>query len=186
MGKAIFERIKQKKFSGREKLIFSVTITALCLAMIFNFIIVPLLNRINGINEKIGQKEQVLRRYSHLIDQGENVRSLYKEYKGVPGEGNASEEIAAELFKKSEETARKFQLLIQGVKPLPGVTKKGYNQVLLELELIGSFRSIFEFINEMETSVSLVQVSSFWLSAQSNVPGQLRCRIIFSQMFFNN
>ena len=54
----------------------------------------------------------------------------------------------------------------------------------LEVEVEGSFKAIFQFINKLEHSFALIRISSLTIRSQSQTSDQIRCRLSLSKIFF--
>lgn len=176
--------IKISSRPKREKVILCITIIIFIVSLIFNFLISPSIAKLNRLNQDINKKTSLLMRYSRLIGKGENIISLYESYKDNLRTQTNSERVVADLFKEIKDSAKQFNLNLERIRPRPTEEKKGYKEVSLEVELLGDFSSIFEFVNHFEDSSSFVRIFSLRLSPHSDKSSHLRCKITFSKIFF--
>ena len=176
--------MKIRKLTQREKLILYATTGIIVLALLFNFVIVPVFERMSSVNEEIAKKSFLLGKQSGLIHSGENIVSLYENYRNALEKQETPEEIVAGLFENIENVALSSGIKVKKVKPLPVKESEEYKEVLLEVDLEGDFASMFKFINKLETDYSLVKIGSLRLAPQSSSSRTLRCRLNLYQIFF--
>ena len=175
-----------RRFSKREKIILYITISIIIVGSVAYFLMPSVFAMLEKIDREVEQKTFLLRRHFELTQQGEDTFCLYERYKDRLGQEGSSEEITAGLFEKIEKLAAQFNLHIERIRPQFVKEKKGYKQAVLEVELEGNFRSIFQFINSMETSFLFVQVSSFQLVPSSRFSGQVYCSLGVCEIFFDS
>jgi Tfp pilus assembly protein PilO len=177
-------KMKVRKLSTREKMILYITLGLIVFALLFNFAISPLQDRLTEVNKEIEKKSFLLKRQSSLMQRGENILSLYERYRHALEEQEDPEEIVADLFKKIEAQATASGITVRKVKPLPVKENKGYKEVLIEIDLEGDFTAIFKFIVQLESDSPLIKIVSLRLVPQSSSSRVLRSRLNLSQIFF--
>lgn len=173
-----------RPLSKREKSILYIILVLFFASFVFNFVIGPTVVKLDQINQSIEKKSFLLRRYSRLVDKGEDIHSLYEQCRESLRGGSNAEEALAGLFKNIESSAKMFNMNIKSIKPQPVEKKKKYREASLEVKLDGSFRSVFQFIEHMETSSGFVKVTAIQLFPQPGTPSLLQARITFSQLVF--
>lgn len=176
--------MKIKSLSRREKLILILTIVIGVTVLIFNVFISPTLIRLSGIQQDIETKTALLKKYYHLMSQGESILTRYENYKSVIKKEAHPEDVVPALFKEVENMASSLSLPLETIKPLPLQKRQGYKEISLEVELKGDFPEIFRFINKVENSPSFIQVSHLRLAPESHSSSKLLCKITFSKIFF--
>ncbi len=176
--------MNKRQFSKREKLIFSITVILGLFVFGLNFIVLPALERINVLNREIDQKSFILKRHFKLINQGDSITSVYENYKQILSKVVNPDEMTAQLFEEVKLSAGKYGLKVQKIKPLTLKQNTSYKKVALEVDLEGDFKSIFQFINMIENSASLIDINSLNLRSKARSSKLLRCRLALSRSFF--
>lgn len=176
--------MKKARLSKREKLIISITFGAVIISLGVGGLIKGY-GKLTALNKDIADKSSLLRRHFLLVKRGGDIRSVYESYKRMLEVEGQDKELDADLFNEVKGLAEKFNLAIDRIKPLPVEFKANYAQVLLEVELGGNFKSIFEVINGLENSACFVRILSLRLYSQSGAAAPLRCQILISRMFFS-
>ncbi len=176
--------MKIRKFTQREKLISYATIGVILIVLVANFIIAPLAARIFSINEEIEKKGFLLGKQSGLIDSGEDIVSLYENYRTALEQKGTPEEIVSNLFENIEKVASSSGIKVKKVKPFPVKDNDEYKEVPLEVDLEGDFAAMFKFVNKLEVEYPLIKIGSLRLVPQSSSSRVVRCRLSLSQIFF--
>ncbi len=176
--------MKIRILTSREKLILWLVLIIFAAVIIFNFGISPVVAKVSRLNDDIEKKTLLLEKYARLIGKGGDIFSLYAQYKANLWIDDLPHEAIAALFKETKNSAAKFNLVLERLKPHPLEKKNNYKEVSLEIELSGDLSSLFGFVNHIENSTSLIKVSTLRLSSQSNSTSMLRCKVILSKIFF--
>jgi Tfp pilus assembly protein PilO len=176
--------MKLRSLSKREKILLYLAILVVSGIFIFNLVIEPLTIKLARMNEDIRKKEYLLKKYRSLTGKGEDILSLYSRYKGSLAKGQRSQEIIDSLFEEVKKTAATVHLNLEKIKPLPIEKNRHFQQALLEVELKGTFSSIFTFIDQLENSSSFVRISSLRLVPQAKDSSVLNCTVTVSRIFF--
>ncbi|MCK5287566.1 MAG: hypothetical protein KAJ79_00765 [Candidatus Omnitrophica bacterium] len=179
------QKQKKRKLSKREQKILYFTFFLISLILVIKIIIIPVNQKMREINRDIDKKALLLNRYVSLISQGENMVSLYENYIGsLKIEDRTEDEVIAKLYSEIEKTAKTFNLVIENIQSLPTKITNDSKEAFLEVEFDGEFGSIFQFINHLENLPLFIKVFSCKLFVQSGKNNRLRCKIIFSKLFF--
>ncbi|MBU1122207.1 MAG: type 4a pilus biogenesis protein PilO [Candidatus Omnitrophota bacterium] len=176
--------MKKRRLSKREKLIISITLGIFIGSLAVNGVMLGR-NRLISLNQEIANKSSLLRRHFLLVERGGDIRSVYESYKKILEIEGSGQELDADLFNEVKRLTEKLNLSIDRIKPLPVESKANYAQVLLEVEIGGDFKSIFEFINGLENSPSFIRVLNLRLYPQSGSSAPLRCKCLISRLFFS-
>ena len=137
---------------------------AVCLAIKF-LAIDPLQSRIQLTQNLLAEEQQRLVNYRSFAEEYRNYEAFTAEqahaaemaYKLLP------EEItAAELIREYTELAGKYNLRVQGIKPVQPQkqTKKAYETLTLKIILSGNFYKTAKFLEELQNGGRLVTISN--------------------------
>ncbi|MDP8298192.1 MAG: hypothetical protein RAP41_08475 [Candidatus Orphnella occulta] len=170
--KHIFSRL-----SKRERYILYISAIVVVVVFFDRIVIKPLIGRIEKLNKEIVIYEKRLQRSLYLLSQEELITSEHKKYtkdiKQVSSEGEEKSRLLAEI----EETARKSSVSLKDVKL--GSTEKAGSYTKYTVEIIAESKVAYlvDFIYQLESSVRLLKIRSFYL-----VPIKEHSKTIRAQM----
>ncbi|MCP4651943.1 MAG: type 4a pilus biogenesis protein PilO [Candidatus Omnitrophica bacterium] len=176
--------MKLKNLSYREKFIWLFLAAVVGFAFSFNYVVVPIAVVAKKLNKDIATKEHLLKKYSNFIKKGNDLSLLTVQHKEVLEAKANNDSISNDLFKSLKDAAKKWQLDVKKIRPLPIKKTKNYSKVFLDVELSGDFSSVFNFINDLEALATLIRVESFQLFNSNAAVNSLRYRVTFSRLFF--
>ncbi|MFH1504401.1 MAG: hypothetical protein ABIH08_03310 [Candidatus Omnitrophota bacterium] len=174
--------MKIRTFTKREKLIVYAAAGILIFSLAFN-IFSKGFEEADRVNKEIEAKKLLLVSSLRLVNNRENIIFLYQSHRDIFEGEKSLEEIETGLFEETKKLAEKLGLVIENINPLPVKVRQESKQALLEVEMSGELKSIFRFINELETAPSAIKILSLGLHPQSNSSSILRCRMVFSRIF---
>lgn len=169
--------------SKRERYILYISLMVISLALLYNFLIEPLVQRWVKVNEGVIRKEMKLERNLKIISEKETVLKEYKEYaKRVKAKGSDEEEIAT-LLREVETVAARTSVRLTNVnKPRPVKNMKFYKLYSLEVELEAPIRPLTEFIYQLEKSPQILKVRQLRLSARGSQSSSLRSSMLITKI----
>lgn len=159
--------------TARERLILYLTICFISLYLLFNFLIMPAVEKFSLLNEEIEKKSILLTKYSNLAQKAPAIISLYDNLKqGIKTEVNLQHETNA-FLKEIENIADSSGLIVQGIKPLASKKDTSHTEIYLEVDCQGDMRSLLSFICSMENISLLVTIPSLKISPYRDNPNVL-------------
>lgn len=176
--------MKFRQLSKREKTFFYLTIGAVILGLAYNFVVEPAIRHFTAVNKEIEEKTFLLRKQQSLILGGQDIISVYEQYKNTLDKEKDAEEVISTLFGEIEAAAAETGLKVKKVKPLASQEGREYKQALLEIDVEGDFVSLFKFINKLESGSPLLKIVSLYIASQSESSQTLRCRLSLAKIFF--
>lgn len=176
--------LKIKPLSKREKVIFYITTLVFGSILLFNFVVEPLGDKLSLMNEDMRSKEEMLNKYTQLINKGGGIVSVYENYKETMQAEITVEEADAALFKELKGLATRFSLNLEQVRPQPIEKKNEYNEVALETVLTGSFSSVFKFIQGLEDNAVSTRIMSLRFMSRQGEKNKVQCKFRLSKVFF--
>ncbi len=175
--------MKTTGLSAREKNILRLAILVVAAGLVFNFALSPLIGKVTGIGAEISRKEYILKKYAYFQEKSRALNLAGGAAAMDLTKSLSNDAAIDEMFSAVSEAARKYALRVQKIKPLPVGSAHSSKQAVLEVEVVGSFSAIFNFIDAVEESPLFVRVFTFHLAASGNDGGLLRCTIAFSRVF---
>jgi len=172
------------KFSKREILLFAITIGIIVCVSIGLFAVEPLLSRLSALNTGILKKSYLLQQQSYFVKRGDNTESLRQRYQDILKDFSSNEEITEYFFEAVKRLAKERGLAVRQVKPLATTRQKAFQQISLELEFEGDFKSLFQLVEDLENSPALLNISSMTIRSAMRDGKKLQCRLSLSKIFF--
>jgi Tfp pilus assembly protein PilO len=175
--------MKIRAFSSREKFILRITlITGVVSLLLYGWFLAS--DKLVKLDDDIEKKRDLLQKYLYAIGEKDRGYAEYRNYMDVLEDRRSPGEVETQVFKEVKNLAQSFNLTIERIKPLPLKETKKYKEILLEVELGGTFAPLFQFINKLENSPSFIRILSLRLYPQSGMSFPLRCRITLSRVIF--
>jgi len=168
-----------RKFSPREKMLAGCAAAGVILtAAVYLF---GSNGAISDAGADVAAKENLLRRYRSLLNNRQQIESVYKESKNKLMENSGAEEISMRLLQGIKDTAGRVNVDIEEVKPLsfkPGGDEK---TIVIEVAVHGRFSAIFRMIQDIEDNIPLVTIAAVKMSPRFNAPQEIDCRLVLSR-----
>ena len=172
------------KFSKRDIIIFLITAIFVISVIMAYFVIVPLVRSFGYTGRQIQKKHYLLKQQSYFVNHGGNIDSLHSRYKDILREFSSDEEMTEYFFEAIKHMATERSLTVRRVTPLVSAKQKLFKQTLLELELEGEFKSIFQLVDDLENSPALININSLTIRSHMRNSNRLQCRMSLSKIFF--
>lgn len=160
----------RKILSNREKIILYITIFIIILSAVFNFLLAPILNKIDILDKEISLSLAKLRKYSRLLEQKEAIQAKYDKFalhlKGLGSQTDASVNLLSVL----EAIADASAMRIIDIRPQAGLRRDSasHTQISAELKIEGTIESCLKFIYQVENSPLILKIKRFQLNAKPN------------------
>ena len=155
------------KLSANEKKILALTAFVLLLVFVDRFFLDPAVTHLKFLQQDIQDKENSLKRYlrflaykNQILKEQEMLKKYYTEKELTPGE------IKEIFLNKIEMLAHAANISSIRVTPSEGENKKDYAEYSANLECAGKFKDILRFMHAIDTSVELMKIGKFNLSAK--------------------
>lgn len=155
----------------REKLILYTTAGVIIFAVIFNFLIAPLLNRNDNLNREVSLKKAKLKKYLWLVSQKDTIKAKYGKFAPITGSVGQQEDALVGALSELEKLARNADIRIVDLRPQTREAKGGadsYKEVFIDLRTEGTMEGYIKFIYNLENSLSLLRIKKFQLTAKPN------------------
>ena len=160
----MFRNIKK-----REKLLAVATISVALIAVIYNFIIEPVIGRWNTIDKKITDKEIILEKYSRILRDKNTIEKLRAKYaKYFETNKLTPEEESAAALSVIEKIARQTNVKITNIKPLSSKSYGSYNKFTFRIATEAKLDELTKFIYDLQSSDQLLKVDRMVLQAKES------------------
>ena len=168
--------------SKREKILFYITITAILLSLIYNFVFKALDAEWRQLNSQILDKEIRLKRNARYLQQKDNVKGVYLEYVGYVKKKGSDEEEIASFLNEVETTARSSGIHIANIRPKPIKDLVFCKKYILEMDSEATMEKHIEFIYNLQKSSQLIRVEKIKLTSQGRDISLLKARMLITKI----
>lgn len=160
----------QKVLNKREKLIFICTVSVIVFALIFNFIISPVLNKNDDLNKDISIARAKIRKYLWLLSQKNEIEKKYSKFSSVAAkDSEKNQDALVEALSELESLAQGSGIKIIDIRPKTSSDGASlYKEIPIDLRTEGSVENYLKFIYNLENSFSLLKIKEYQLSTRPN------------------
>jgi NhaP-type Na+/H+ or K+/H+ antiporter len=159
-----------KTLTKREKTIFFVTIAVIIFAVIFNFLLSPVLTKGADLNKEIRAAKIKLKKYTRLLVQKKNIELKSQKFSAAVRASEKEDPLVAALS-ELEAIARDSGVRIVDIRPQglsAGRAQAAYKEALIDFRSEATMESYLKFIYNLEHSLTLLKIKKFQLSAKPN------------------
>ena len=168
--------------SKREKTLVVICVAAILVAVIYGFILEPIVNRWSGFDGKIRSKKAMLVKNTKLIRNYKALEAEYETYRDYIKTGRNEEEELAKALAEVDSISKKASCDIINVKPRTPKDLGSYKEIFFEVTTAGSVPELAKFLHGVESSTETLRVKHFTISAKSNTPNKLKGVFLISKI----
>lgn len=164
-----------RNITKREKTLAAFTISAVLIAVVYNFIIEPIIGQWNTLDKKIRDKEVVFTKYSRILSDKDNIEKLRAKYaKYLEHNKMTLDEESAVALSSIEKIARQTNVRITNIKPLLSKSFGNYNKFTFRVTTESTLTELTKFIYDLQSSDQLLKVERMVLRAKENEPASIK------------
>lgn len=158
-----------KVLTKREKTIFIFTVTVVCVAVVFNLFVAPLLNKNDTLNQNISTAKRKLKKYMELLNQADTVKAKYSKLASGIVLPEESADPVVQALSEIEEVAKNANIRILDIRPQPISGKRsGRKEIVVDLRAEGTIENYLRLLYNIESSLSLLRIKKLQLSSNIN------------------
>jgi Tfp pilus assembly protein PilO len=170
--------------SKKEKIGLMVAAVIFFLAFSDRLILNPINRRIQQVNQEIKTSEKQLKMGLYNLSQKETIISEYGKYSQYFKSLGSEEEDTAAILSEIETVAKKSNMTLLNLKPLPSKDKGFYKEYSIEVETEGTIESLINFIYRLNTSTQLLRVEKLRLSLKDKDSGLIKAPLLITKISF--
>ena len=152
----------------RERIILYLTAASGCLALLLNFVILPVLNKNASLNKGISSAKVRMVKYRSLSAQKTNLMNKYNKFNSSVNLSETAADPLVSALSELEAVASQSNIRIIDIRPRSSKNIDIYKEVLIELRTEGNMDGYVKFIYNAENSLSLLRINGFQLTALPN------------------
>jgi hypothetical protein len=155
--------------SKRERVIFYATGGVIIFALVFNFLISPILKKNDALNKEIAVTRRKLKKYMQLLSQKDYIQDKFNKFSATLNVSAQQEDALMSALSNIENLAKNANVRIIDIRP-QSTAKAGspYKEMLIDLRTEGEIGGYIKFIYDLENSLSLLKIERFQLTSKSN------------------
>lgn len=157
------------RFSGREKIVFYLTTSAILLLLLDRFVFNPIVVKTKFYGAEIQKQEASIRKNLRILDQKDKIKKEESKYSSFyPSVNKLSKEEEVSLFLKTiENMAKEYSLKIIDLKPIDTETASVSGEYLINLDCEATVDNFMNFVYNIEYSKDILRVKKFTIAPLS-------------------
>ncbi|MBU1044998.1 MAG: hypothetical protein KJ915_11445 [Candidatus Omnitrophica bacterium] len=170
------------KLSKREKMVLSVSIAFVFLALLDRAILHPIIDKMKSFEQEIKATEYEMTKNVKILGQSARIEREEKKYSSYIKEAGSEEEETAGLLRIVENLASTTNVYLVDLKPggveIAGNVKKFVINVSCEAQM----QKILSFMYEIESSDVLMHIAAFSMNPKSKDSDINRCEFLLNKI----
>lgn len=176
-----------EKMTNREKIMLYVAIGFIVLMITDLLVLHPIMSELKVLDSKIKTESQEIQRDMRILSFKDSILKEYRNYESYLDVGiQSQEEIIGKLLKKLESLASQNEIKMSNVMPGEIEDKPIYKVYSTTLDFEGSLRSVLIFMNMLEESDNLFQVTRYSLEPKNRSGQVLKVNMDISRILINS
>lgn len=172
------------KLGKNEKMLVVVAFLFVMTAFMDRLVLGPILAQQKLLEAEAQTKIQTIRRNLRITSFKDSIIKEYKKYQEYLDTGNKSkEEIVSALLREIETIAGQKSITISNIQPGDVEQNPVMEEYKTSLECSGKLRDILEFMQALEESDYLFQVTKYSLTPKGKGSDIMKCSISMSRIF---
>lgn len=170
------------KFSKREKLVLSISIAFVLLALLDRAVLHPIIDKMKSFEEEIKATEYEMTKNIKIISQRARIEKAEKKYAVYIKEAGSEEEETAGLLRAVENIASITNVYLIDLKP-GGVEVAGnVKKFIINVSCEAQMQEILSFMYAIESSEVLMRISAFTMNPKSRNSTINRCEFLLNKI----
>jgi hypothetical protein len=176
-----------EKMTNREKIILYVAIGFIVLMVTDLIVLHPIMSELKVLDSKIKTESQEIQRDMRILSFKDSILKEYRNYESYLDVGvQSQEEIIGKLLKKLENLSSQNEIKMSNVMPGEIEDKPIYKVYSTTLDFEGSLRSVLVFMNLLEESDNLFQVTRYTMEPKNRSGQLLKVNMDISRILINS
>ena len=172
------------KLSKNEKMLMILSFFFVVAAIMDRLILGPILSEQKVLDREVGVKLQTIRRSQRIIAFKDSILKEYAKYKEYLDTGEKTkEEIVSALLREIETIAAQKSITISNIQPGDVRQNPIMDEYETSLECLGKLRNVLEFMQALEESDFLFQITKYSMTPKSKASDIMKCSISMSRVF---
>ena len=159
----------QRIFSKREKTTLFATIGVILFSIIFNILIMPIVEKNSGMDKEIAYTSAKLNKYLWLLSQKQNLQVKFSKFSSGAGLSDSRQKnMQVETFAELEAMARDSGVVIVDIRPQGSAQIQAKAENIIDLRCEAPIAAQMRFIYKLENSPLLLRIRRCQFTAKPN------------------
>ncbi len=173
-------------FSKREKRLAIITFSLILAALVYIFIIAPLLSGWGGLNNQVRMKIGMLEKDLRILANQTALKAEYSKLSKYAKSGASDEQTISDTLSYIENVSRNDSCFIVNIKPIGVTSSSSYKEILIDVTVEAGIAQFSKFIYDMENPRDvLINIKRFTLSSKSGQTGMLKGTFFISKILLD-
>ncbi len=153
----------------REKFILALTLTAAGLRMIYNFAVMPYLNKVNSLDQEIlSLKSKIIKTKALLGKKAEIDQELQDYASSIEDKSLSSQQHSARILMEMERLAAQSKVRISDIKPLPVKEGEYFQELVIQLKIESGIKELADFLYKIRGSKEILNIENLQINVKSS------------------
>ncbi|MDD5428423.1 MAG: hypothetical protein PHI58_04195 [Candidatus Omnitrophica bacterium] len=172
-----------KNMNKRERVIAIATVSFVSLAILYSFVLDPVLRGWQGLNNEMRSKAAVLKKDLAMLASRKTLEANYEKFSKYVMSGKSEEETVSEALSYLENLSRADSCVLQNIKPIGTKDYGTYKELLIDLTCDGSISQFTKFLYDIENTKNMIlKVRHFILTSKAGQEGALKGSFLISKV----
>ncbi len=185
----VLDKVKDfyNKLTARERVLFYGTLGTILFVLTDFIVLSPIFSNISVLEAEIKAKSQSIQRDMRILSFKDGIYHEYRKYESYLDTGEKTqEEIISTLLRKLESVAGQNSIAISNVSPGEIEEKPIYKVYKTTLDFEGDLHSVFVFMNALEESDNLFQITRYVLAPKSKAGTNMKCNMDITRILMTS
>ncbi|MFH1062066.1 MAG: hypothetical protein V1747_04180 [Candidatus Omnitrophota bacterium] len=170
------------KLSKREKLVLSISIIFVLLALLDRAILHPIIDKMKSFEQEIKTTEYEMTKNIKILNQSARIEKEEKKYASYMKESGSEEEETAGLLRIVENLASTTNVYLVDLKP-GGVEVSGnLKKFIINVSCEAQMQQILSFMYAIESSEVLMHIAAFSMNPKAKDSDINRCEFLLNKI----
>jgi len=171
-----------KTLNKREKLILTVTIAVVSLAIVYSFILEPIYRKFANLDLEIKSKQIKLRKNLSLVRERDAIQDEFKQYSQYFKTNRTEEEEMAQALSLIEKIGNDSGVYLSNVKPQKVQEVGFYKVIIIEIRFQADMNSLSKFVYDLQSSPLLLKVARLDIGSKNENTSLLQGSILINKI----
>ncbi|MDD5423054.1 MAG: hypothetical protein PHT32_06520, partial [Candidatus Omnitrophica bacterium] len=145
-----------KNLSKREKTIAAFAVSMILAAVIYSFLVDPILSRWRTADDDIKSGAVMLEKDMKMLAAYKDIEADYRKYSKYVKSAKSEDESVAEVLTHIETISRNDSCLIVNIKPVGARNVGSYREVLVDVTAEATMENFSKFLYDIENSPNMI------------------------------
>ena len=174
------------RLSKRERLIFYMAVFFAGVVLLDQFILFPILSRMNQLGQEIKNQENQITKSFKILSHEKQIVQEKNKYASALIDPQSEEEDTTTFLRDIEDLAKKSSVYLVDIKPSGKNDTAAPKQYLIELNFEGQMEQVFNFFYDITHSDQLVKIERYQIRLKMEGSSIVTCSMFISKLIVSD